>query len=82
METASDDAIMAAEQAEDVDVDVLEQRLLDKQGALRLAAGKLQELQVSPPLLAPILSFPFSPLLSGEAKADLLALRTILAHTW
>ena len=46
VEVASDDVIMATEQAEDVDLDALEKQLKDKQGALRLAAAKLQELQV------------------------------------
>ena len=46
VEAASDDVIMATEQAEDVDLDALERQLKDKQGALRLAAAKLQELQV------------------------------------
>ncbi|KAL3152957.1 hypothetical protein ABBQ38_011987 [Trebouxia sp. C0009 RCD-2024] len=52
VETASDDVIMAAEQAEDVDVDALERCLLAKQGALRLAAAKLQELQAQAALQA------------------------------
>lgn len=47
VEAASDDVIIASEQAEGVDLDALEQQLLEKQDALRLAATKLQELQVS-----------------------------------
>lgn len=81
VETASDDVIMAAEQAEDVDVDALERCLLAKQGALRLAAAKLQELQVNLLLLAPVMSCLFLSLLSGEAKADLLMLRSRSGHT-